>query len=139
MTTEQDKATPCPGWKATPEEWGECEVVTSLWGGSFKSIANCLLELRARIEALEAAQQARIDTSSLWQPVKNITPLNGDPSKRLPDPAPELGSLVERVQAACDNEALEHEAPAVIREVAEWLSQNGWGAVADVLMREASR
>jgi hypothetical protein len=121
--------------RATDEQWAEIEDSADAFG----NYSSCLLELRDRIEALEAAQSARIDTSSLWQPAKNITPLNGDPSKRLPDPAPELGSLVERVQAACDKEALKYEAPAAIREVAEWLAQNGWGEAADVLMREASR
>jgi hypothetical protein len=38
--------------RATPEQWAKCEEDARLWSGAF----NCILELRARIEALEAAQ-----------------------------------------------------------------------------------
>ena len=36
--------------RATPEEWAKCEEGARLWSGAF----NCILELRSRIEALEA-------------------------------------------------------------------------------------
>jgi hypothetical protein len=39
--------------RATPEQWAKCEGDARLWSGAF----NCIIELRARIEALEAAQQ----------------------------------------------------------------------------------
>jgi hypothetical protein len=35
--------------RATPEQWAKCEEDARLWSGAF----NCILELRARIEALE--------------------------------------------------------------------------------------
>jgi len=43
--------------RATPEQWAKCEEDARLWSGAF----NCILELRARIEALEAAQQDKLD------------------------------------------------------------------------------
>jgi hypothetical protein len=43
--------------KATPEQWADIEKWNSTWGGFY----GCLLELRARIEELEA-----ITTQSHW-------------------------------------------------------------------------
>ena len=157
--SEQHEATPRPEWKATPEQWVECEIGACMWRREFKNIASCLLELRARVEALEATQHAHIDTSSLWQPVRSITPLNGDPSKRLPDPQPgkqprvfaaeevvvpsPAGSLVERVGAAIGSAPtmeLEDEARAAILEVAAWIrSELNGRNVADRLEQEANR
>jgi hypothetical protein len=47
--------------RATLEQWAKCEQDARLWSGAF----NCILELRARIEALEAAQQPRPKPPSL--------------------------------------------------------------------------
>jgi hypothetical protein len=71
--------------EATSEQWAQIERTAEDVHGDGCS---ALLELRTRVEALEATQHAHVDTSSLWQPVRSITPLNGDPSKRLPDPQP---------------------------------------------------
>ena len=43
--------------KATPEQWGQCEADAATWGRAFP----CILELRSRIEALEAAASAPAD------------------------------------------------------------------------------
>jgi hypothetical protein len=124
-------------------------------------------ELRTRIEALEATQHAHVDTSSLWQPARWITPLNGDPSKRLPDPQPDkqprvfaaeelapivapspAGSLVGLVEAAIrlgGPLGLEDEARAAILEVAAAALQMHpdknltWERVALWLEMEANR
>jgi len=42
--------------RATPEQWAKCEEDARLWSGAL----NCILELRARIEALEAAPAFRV-------------------------------------------------------------------------------
>jgi hypothetical protein len=56
--------------RATTEQWAKCEQDARLWSGAF----NCILELRARIEALEAAQLEQSDVSRLDMAVKT-TPL----------------------------------------------------------------
>lgn len=38
--------------RATPEQWAKCDEYARSWSGAF----NCILELRARVEALEAPQ-----------------------------------------------------------------------------------
>ena len=83
--------------RATPEQWAKQES----WAAN-NNDSSCILELRARVEALEAAAIGRHDESA---------------ERAEPDPA---ASLVERVRQAqgCGNE---RDARAAIREVAEWL------------------
>lgn len=83
--------------KATPEQWAQIERFVEDCGYD-----SCLLELRSRIEALEAAA--------------NHFP---DATKMVPAPA---GGLVERVRQAqdCGNE---RDARAAILAVAEWLGE----------------
>jgi hypothetical protein len=112
--------------RATPEQWADCEEGARLWSGAF----DCILELRARIEALEAAQQDKLD--------RLIALDAADPT---PDPAmAELraasaevrpaGGLVERVAGSIDStvefnpDSYAPEARAAIREVAAWLSEH---------------
>jgi hypothetical protein len=82
--------------RATPEQWEKVEE----WATRQTplTLESCVIELRARVEALEAAQR---------------------PS---PSPAP-ADLLVERVQSAIDNAPPDtyREARAAIREVAAWL------------------
>jgi hypothetical protein len=84
-----------------PELWAAAEK----WGANTLDMANCLLELRARIEALEAAQQK----------VRS---------------APE-SPLVERVADAIAAQATsagivnDRPAGAAILEVAAWLREQG--------------
>ena len=83
--------------RATNKQWWLIEDDDS------SQCASCILELRARVEALEAAANNR---------------QHGEAAERAePDPA---ASLVERVRQAqgCGNE---RDARAAIREVAEWL------------------
>jgi len=93
--------------KATPKQWGEA--------GSFASDTRaCLLELRARIEALEVAVTA----------------------------APPASSLVERVQQAIYDIEFPHgtdEARAAIRGVAAWLRTGRMLHAAELLELEADR
>ena len=82
---------------ATPAQWAALHLVDP-----FNDAASCILELRARVEALEAAAIGRHDESA---------------ERAEPDPA---ASLVEQVRQAqgCGNE---RDARAAIREVAAWL------------------
>lgn len=83
---------------ATPEQWAETEQ----WAKHGDNSDACLLELRARVEALEAN------------------------SKPTPNPGQIGGSLVERVQDAIHDVEFPHgddEARAAIREVALWLNE----------------
>jgi hypothetical protein len=47
--------------RATPEQWAETEK----WAQQDELDSSCILELRARVEALEAAQHAHADLSRL--------------------------------------------------------------------------
>ena len=80
-------------YKATPEEWASIETRDT-------TITACILELRARVEALESAQQPT---------VKEVAPAS---------------SLVERVQRAIGH-SYPDDARAAIREVAAWLREGG--------------
>jgi hypothetical protein len=143
--TDQHRATPEQDL-ADPQAWKN--VVVECIRGS--SAAATILELRARIEALEAAQQDKLD--------RLIALDAADPT---PDPAmAELraasaeaqpaGRLVERVAEAMqpgtfDWSAYEDEARAAIREVATWLDRfalhgsGEYAQAAKVLRQEVGR
>lgn len=101
-------------YKATPEDW----ELQSKWASDCQD-ARCLLELRARVEALEAN------------------------SKPTPNPIQIRGSLVERVAYAITGDSdgpinWKPEARAAIREVAAWLREaHSWTVVPAVLEQEA--
>ncbi len=96
--------------RAAPEQWETLEHYVIAIPNP--SIASCILELRDRIAALEAA-------ASIGQPA---TPANTS--------AP-ADSLVERVASICasvsddEPEVWKPEARAAIREVAAWLDTKG--------------
>ena len=96
-------------FKATPEQWKKVEGWASVLSPMSADSA-CILELRARVEALEA--QAR--------------------SREVADPAPVAGGLVERVKLAIDSALYDeddhqwNEARAAILEVAAWLDTRGF-------------
>jgi hypothetical protein len=96
--------------------------------------AKCILELRARVELLEATQHAHTEANS----------------KPTPNPRQIRSSLVERVALAIsgiedsscwDDEAVNWapEARAAIREVAAWLDENTGGDAAWMLTQETGR
>ena len=111
--------------RATTEQWEELQTVSQ---SILKMHAphSCILELRARVEALEARPAAA--------------------------PAP-ADSLVERVASrlrdltGADDDAIDlwhDEARAAIREVAEWLSEGrgdsgAWCTAAADLIKEVNR
>jgi hypothetical protein len=95
--------------RATPEQWADQEIWAASSGDS-----SCILELRARVEALEAAQRPRVFTAEEVAPI--VVPTT-------PSPA---GSLVERVGVRIffginANQDAEGIALAVLRDIAAWL------------------
>lgn len=123
----------------------------------------CLLNLRARVEALEGKYETMrlatldwgedIDNHSRWidDQLKRIEALeaaandrqqNEDNERAMPD-APPADGLVQRVakviaETGWDTDSWEPEARAAIREVAAWIRQNEIGyAAATWLEREA--
>lgn len=109
--------------KAKPELWAAAEK----FGQNFMDMANCLLELRDRIEALEAAANQF-----------------GDVNKMVPAPD---GGLMQAVGAAICSIAdcgdtpsnWAPEARAAIKAVAEWFDAIGYGATASILRQELER
>lgn len=105
--------------RATDEQWG------AMYEGAFYCDAEsaCILELRARVEALEAANY---------------------PAKPDSSPAP-AGSLVEQVAQAMHPDSFSPaeswgtEARAAIREVAAWLDTKGQHGCSLWLREEADR
>ena len=144
-----------PNYRAMPSDWSIMESRATQEGSS--TAARALLELRARIEALEAAQQPEQDQSrdtpemvdTGWRNLHDLSPIM-EPAQ----PAP-AGGLVERVKliiaetvagetvGEVEPEIWDSEARAVIREVAASalemaLDKNlTWERVALWLEREA--
>jgi hypothetical protein len=113
--------------RATPEQWAKCEEDARLWSGAL----NCILELRARIAALEAAHSPQPDkldrlialdaADPNWEPNPAMTELRAASAEARP-----AGGLVERVAARIEygiDAELDPEgiARAAVRDVAAWL------------------
>jgi len=126
-------------YRATPEQWDALEKCSHAWPGAW---GPCILELRARIEALEARQRPASKVYEISKPLQ-LTPeqaqqigdLLAPNSKRTPNSSQIRSSLVERValaisrcedSSAWDDEAVNWapEARAAIREVAAWMTSN---------------
>lgn len=114
--------------RATPEQWAMLEDLGA------PEYDNTILELRARVEALEEqnwiAKMApqRPDEGQLWVDPKGVTrERRGTSWVRVPGPPAPAGSLVERVGSA------------VIREVAAWLRVGRLLHAAELLEQEADR
>jgi hypothetical protein len=104
--------------RATPEQWESIER----YAGSSDPYS-CILELRARIEALEAAQQPHQDK------LDRLMALNADDGDPIVMPSFPADLLIDRVAqaiyAAPNNaEGWRSEARAAILEVAAWLTEN---------------
>jgi hypothetical protein len=109
-------------WSADRYDWARADTEAMDGNSAFR----CIMELRSRVEALEASDTNRSDHI-------------GEVNKMVPD-----GSLVERVAYAItgdDDEPInwKPEARAVIRVVAAWLRERGWEMGARGLEREAGR
>jgi hypothetical protein len=105
-------------YKAMPEQWAQIER-SQVFNGSFQA---CVLELRTRVEALEANSKPTPNSSQIGR------------------------SLVERVTKVVFPrvrpyrlKCFEPEARAAIREVAAWIEENKhehWSAVSRMLRAE---
>jgi hypothetical protein len=109
-------------YRATPKQWEKVEN----WSSEMSSTDSCVLELRARVMALEA-QANHI----------------GDINKMVPPPV--ASTLVDRVKLAIDEAPFDegehqwNEARYAILEVARWMRERGWFVMPDVLEQEAGR
>ena len=118
LSTSPSKPAMTKQHKATPEQWDDA--------GAFASDTRaCLLELRARVELLEATQQRPPHQDKL----DRLIALGADDGEPIVMPGYPAGSLVDRVgnqikwgiDAELDEEGI---ARAAILEVAAWLTEN---------------
>ena len=137
--------------KATAEQWAQIEGYAAT--DMNDDYASCLLDLRARVEALEAVQTAacpHVVSSDEGTSYCRLAEQSQDKLDRLieMDRMVTASSLVERVAMAihpdrcADPNLYLHEARAAIREVAAWLRDRGgypWAWVAQILEKEADR
>jgi hypothetical protein len=126
--------------RATPEQW----ALVERWARTGPS-NSCLLELRDRVEALEAAQPDEeadiVDYyAALSAQHQGRAVFHGN-SKPTPNPSQIRSSLVSRVsKAICyAQQRDETGSRAAIREVAAWLQDAGFWEAADALEQEAQR
>ena len=121
--------------QATPEQWAKCETDARVWSGAF----HCVLELRARVEALEGKYETMrlatlewgedVDKVKRWsdQHLQRIMALEANP-KPTPNPSQIRSSLTRRVACAIglDSDPINWvpEARAAIREVAAHIRAN---------------
>ena len=126
--------------RATDEQWG------AMYEGAFHCDAEsaCILELRARVEALEENATADIvDYYAALSTQHQGRAVFHDNSKPSPNFSQIGSSLVERVVRAAGNEPFDSrsEARAAILEVAAWLREQGTPACgwAMRLEQEANR
>ena len=128
-------------YKATPEQWEHVHICAGINHQVPWATAACLLELRARIEALETqTYQWRCDHLLLANACASIAPNRSkffadlmpdgdeDDTNKYPSSSQQVSvaSLVERVVMAIGRDgepARWNEARAVIREVAGWLQE----------------
>jgi Spy/CpxP family protein refolding chaperone len=117
-------------YKATPEQWAQIEA----WMAIESEYSACVLELRARIEALEAGQRPASKVYEISKPLKLtekqqqelnalLRPATSRPS---PNSSQTRSSLVQRVHSCIvgEPECGHMQARAAIREVAAWMTSN---------------
>jgi hypothetical protein len=147
--------------RALPEVWAAAEK----WGANEMDGINCVLELRARIEALEAGATCPHVRSSdegtsycaLAESVAAQQPplFTAEEVARIVAPRSPAGSLVERVQQSINDHPFGEEARAAILEVAAWMVEQApepgpvgkwlgqistpFAVMADMLRDEANR
>jgi hypothetical protein len=102
--------------RATPKQWATAER----WAGGdgFGVMHACLLELRARVESLEADQHRHsVDCRGLNDDqMRGISVLIAAATGSAEPPLAHCGSLIGRIEARAGGDAR-----AAIREVATWL------------------
>ena len=145
--------------RADPKLWATAEK----WGANTMDMANCILELRDRVEVLEATQHAHIEAKAAGVEVTEagvryaIEQMRSRPGSWQPQDKldrlieqdrsdPRQLTLVERVAdaiGAADDEGLtnmtwNYHALAAIREVAAWIDERELKAQNDPDCLEAS-
>jgi hypothetical protein len=125
-----------PNYRASEDHWRLIENWPSLC--SEYPHSRCILELRARIESLEAAQQPADQVRGATEMVAPAT----EKSSATAPPAP-VGELVEWVaQALAEVNSLsspdlwKSDACAVIRVIAAWMKKHNRVGSADLLEQE---
>ena len=138
-----------PSTPATPDPWASVEH----WGSQGALLYQCLLELRTRVEQLEAnTKQWRTDHLRLANTCASLAPdrlkffnallPEDEDSQPTPNPSQIGSSLVKRVQDAIHDVEFPHgddEARAAIREVLAWLKEGEHTWAALKLEQEAER
>ena len=145
LSTSPSKPAMTKQHKATPEQWDDA--------GAFASDTRaCLLELRARVELLEATQHAHIDTSRLsdeerdqirqelswpaaWQLLK-IAPIRSGPESPL------VERVADAIAAQATSAGIVNDRPAraAILEIAAWFrTERDSPETAAALEQEANR
>jgi hypothetical protein len=125
-------------YKATSELWEQVQAWSEDRDVSVSCDAACILELRSRVEVLEAANRARlIEIIRLTNAIARLVPdrdkfltdttADEDDAKPTPNDRQIRSSLLDLV-AICLNEcgggSWDWQARAVIREVAAWMTSN---------------
>jgi len=103
--------------KATPEQWAHIEQLASYFIYDI-----LILELRDRIEALEAAANSK--------PTPNPSQIRSSPAGEL------MQSVAHVIHSAPSGYGYENEAYAAIKAVAAWFDTIGYGATASILRQE---
>jgi len=115
-------------YRATTEQWAEVESYGNPLDPSPIAGCSCLLELRARVEQLEADAKAdqRETFPTLDRALRNSDKLDRLIAQDRDDAPAPTDSLVERVRKALSYPP-EPYARAAIREVTAWLKEtHGW-------------
>jgi hypothetical protein len=114
--------------RATPEQWEHVQISAGMKQQIPWATADCLLELRARVEALEAAPRDKLDRLIALDR-EDLTPDPAMPELRAASAEARPGGLVEGVAAAIDRAPFDEglhqwdEASAAICAVATWLDR----------------
>ena len=123
-------------YTATPGQWADVED----WAANNGTSHACILELRARVEALEADQQPQNKLDRLIAQIRDsaMTELRAPTTEARP------GGLVQRVAEAVRDAPhpigdWTPEARAAIFKVARWLRSKGCPTAAELLEQEANR
>ena len=121
---------------------GAWPSIKDLGVNRLEDVPRCLLELRARVEALEAAQQDKLDRLIALDR-DDQTPGAAMAELRAASAEARPAGLVERVRQIIGLDPVgDGKARAAIREVAAWLREGGdysADAWADMLEREANQ
>ena len=130
--------------RATPEQWADA--------GAFASDTRaCILELRDRLEALEAQYETQrlatlawgkdVDNHGRWidDHLKRIMALEAGQRIRSGPESPLVERVADAIAAEATSAGIVNDRPAraAIREVAEWLRMRTDGYASDLLDEEA--